>query len=134
MGTSVPKINIRSWWRHAFAVDPPGPAEPEADLVPVIDRVCREVVRRRLTTPVLISLEMGRPLNYVGSQALHFLRPILAIVLDTRELERFASFLEKRGSVEYLAQRLEHHEREHARAAEDPAPRANATPEEHKTE
>jgi len=113
-------MNGRSGWRHAFAVDPSGPAEPGEELRPIIDRVCRHVVRRRLTTPVLISLEMGRPLNYVGSQALHFLRPILAIVLDTRELERFATFLEHRGSVEYLAGRLEQIESEHRRGEDEP--------------
>jgi hypothetical protein len=55
-----------------------------------------------------MTLEMGRPLNFVASQAIHFFRPILSVVLDTRDIKEFATFLEQRGSVEYLCRRLEH--------------------------
>ena len=40
-----------NWIRHAFALDPPGPAEPTEAERPIVDRLCREVVRRRLTVP-----------------------------------------------------------------------------------
>ena len=41
------------WLKGAFAVDPPGPAEPTERQLQVVDKVCREVARRRLTTPAL---------------------------------------------------------------------------------
>ena len=35
----------------------------------VLDRLAQEVVRRRLTTPALLLLEVGRPLNFVSALA-----------------------------------------------------------------
>jgi hypothetical protein len=96
-----------SWLKHAFAVDPQGAAEPNDAQRLVIDRLCAEVVRRRMTAPALLALEMGRPLNYVSAQLLHFFQPFLAIIADTAAYEQFASFLEQRGSAEYIAARLD---------------------------
>ena len=94
-------------WRHAFAVDPPGPAEPAGLQREVVDRLCREVVRRRLTTPALLLLEMSRPMNYMSAQLLHFFPPIATTLANTAEYDAFTAFLEQRGSVDYLVQRLE---------------------------
>lgn len=95
------------WLRHAFAIDPPGPATPSEDQRVVIERLCLEVNRRRLTVPALAFLEMVRPLNHLGSQAMHLFTPILSAVADVKGYERFASFLEQRGSIEYVCRRLE---------------------------
>lgn len=95
------------WLKHAFAVDPPGAAEPTPEQAAVIDRVCREVVRRGLATPALLSLETCRPLNYLGSQALHFFAPVVSALTDARGYHLFAEFLENRGSVDYLCRRIE---------------------------
>ncbi len=101
-----------SWIKNAFAVDPPGPQEPTEEQRLVIDKVCRAVVRRGLTTPAIVALQMSRPLNYLGSQAMHFFRPILATVTDTDGLRHFAEFVEHRGSFEYILTRLEEIEAE----------------------
>ena len=101
----------RDHLRNAFAVDKPGAAEPNERQREICDRVCRAVVRRGMTLPALMALEMGRPLNFVASQAIHFFKPIVSVVLDGPTLEEFATFLEQRGSVEYLCQRLEHWDR-----------------------
>jgi hypothetical protein len=110
---------MKQWLRDAFAVDPPGPAEPTDAQRPVIDAVCREIVRRDLTTPALMFLEMSRPLNYVSSQLMQFLQPIVAVVVETRQYVLFAEFLERRGSIEYLTRRLDAMEQE---LATSPAP------------
>ena len=52
-------------------------------------------------------LEMSRPLNYVGAQAMHFLTPVVSAVTDTKGYEQFAMFLEKRGSIAYMCARIE---------------------------
>jgi hypothetical protein len=106
---------IRHWLKHAFAVDPPGPAEPTEEQRRIADRLCQLIVRRRLTSPALLYLEVGRPLNYVGAQVLHFFRPILTALFDARGCEEFASFLERRGSVDYLVARIEYFEDERGR-------------------
>lgn len=98
--------------KNAFAVDASGPAEPTQDQREVVDRICKEAARRRLTTPALLFLEMSRPLNYLGSQVLHFFQPMVSAVVDARGYEQFAGFLEHRGSIEYICQRLEHFEHE----------------------
>ncbi len=100
-----------SWqeeFKKAFAVDKPGEAEPSKHFAEIVEKVAKAVARRHMTTPALMALEMGRPLNFVAAQAIHFFRPIISVVLDTRDIKEFATFLEQRGSVEYLCRRLEH--------------------------
>ena len=58
------------WWKHAFAVEPPGVAEPNDVQRGVVEKLCLEVTRRGMTTPALLMLEMSRPLNYVSAQFL----------------------------------------------------------------
>jgi hypothetical protein len=100
-------LKLSATLRHAFAVEPPGAAAPTEPQREVIERVCQELVRRQLTTPALIFIQMSKPLNYVASQAMLFFSPIVAIVTDAQGYDHFATFLEQRGSVEYLCLRLE---------------------------
>jgi len=95
------------WLKHAFAVEPPGPVEPTSAQRDIAEKLCAEVVRRRLSTPALLFLETTRPLNFLGAQVLHFFSPFLSVLGDAREYKQFASFLEKRGSLDYLCQRIE---------------------------
>ncbi len=102
--------------RHAFAVDPPGPAEPTEKQQPAVDWLCRQVAKRHLTTPGLIALEMSRPLNWVFSQGLHVFSPGAWAVFGQQNYEhyqQFASFLERRGAMEYLERRIEQFEQEY---------------------
>ena len=94
-------------WRHAFAVESSGDFEPSDEERRVADRICRELVRRRLATPALMFLEMSRPLNFLGSQLLHFLSPVLSGLTQSHGHRRLAAFLEHRGSVDYLCRRIE---------------------------
>ena len=106
--------------KNAFAVEAPGAAEPTAQQGEIVDRVCKEVVRRGMTTPALMFLEMSRPLNFLGSQAMHFFQPIVSAVVDATGYVHFATFLERRGSIEYLCRRMERfeHERDAKQQAE----------------
>ena len=93
--------------RHAFAIDPPGAASPNERQRELVDRLCRLIVRRRMTMPALALLEMSRPLNYLTAQAMHFLAPMASVLFRADDFEQLAAFLEQRGSVDYLCQRLE---------------------------
>ncbi len=95
------------WWKKAFAVDPEGPSEPTDQQRELVDRLCQEVVRRRMTSPALMALEMFQPMNYLGSQAMHFFAPIATAIFDANDYNQFATFLERRGSVEYLCRKIE---------------------------
>jgi hypothetical protein len=103
-------VNIK-WLKHAFAVDAAEVAEPDEGQQMLVDQLCGEIVRRRLTSPALLLLEMSRPVNYVSAQFLHFVQPFVSILMDTGSYEQLTLFLEKRGSVEYLCRRLEALER-----------------------
>lgn len=95
------------WLKHAFAIETSGTEEPSEEVRSIVDRLCREVIRRHLTTPALMALEMSRPLNFIGAQTLHFFTPMLSAITDATGYVRFAEFLEQRGSIDYLCERLE---------------------------
>jgi hypothetical protein len=95
-----------NWIKHAFALDEPN-AGPTPAQKQVVEKVCAEVVRRGLATPALVFLEVFRPLNYLGSQVMHFFRPIVSVILDGDGYRHFSEFLEHRQSVDYLRGRIE---------------------------
>src|SRR5262245_54133974 len=95
------------WLKHAFAIEPDGPVEPNESQKAIVDRLCQQVVARGLTTPALVFLESVRPLNYVSSQTLHFFTPLLSAIADPKACQDLAEFLEHRGSVDYLCRRIE---------------------------
>lgn len=106
------------WLKHAFAIDTDDAAElPEGERR-VVDRLCREVVRRDLVVPALMFLEMSRPLNYLGAQALHFFQPMLGALVDSDAPKHFASFLERRGAIDALCRTLEACRRDAQREAD----------------
>ena len=76
------------WLKHAFALDGSGPVQPNDVQRAVIERLSREVVRRRLTTPAALALEVCSPLNFVSAQALHFFQPLVASFTDFAWLGR----------------------------------------------
>jgi hypothetical protein len=98
---------VLNWLKQAFAIDPPGPVEPTRRQTEIIERLCREIIRRRLTTPALLLLEMSRPLNYITAQAIHFFDPLVRAVTDAEGHREFANFLEQRGSIDHLVRRIE---------------------------
>jgi len=96
-----------SWLKHAFAIDSAGEINPNETQRALVEKICSEVVRRRLTAPALFTLEMSRPLNYISAQFLHFLQPFVTVIADKNEYENLTLFLEQRGSLEYVCRRLE---------------------------
>lgn len=96
-----------NWFKQAFYIGPPGPAMPTDAEREVIDRLCGVIVSRGLVTPALVFLESVRPLNYVSAQTLHFFAPFISALGDTHSFNEFAHFLERRGAIDYLCQRLD---------------------------
>lgn len=92
--------------RHAFAVQPSG--EPlGVDDVALLDRIAAIVVDRRMASPAVLFLESAGPMNFLGSQALHFLMPFLELACETGELERAAKLLERRDTPSRLIALIE---------------------------
>jgi hypothetical protein len=115
------KRTFREALRHAFAVDPPGPAEPTPEERAALDPLIAEVRKRGMTRPALLFLESVRPLNGVGAQALHFMQPFATAVLDPVRYRVLSQYLERRGSIEWLALQFED-------TADPPRPQADDSP------
>ena len=108
--------------RHAFAVEDADAFEATEAEAEVAGRICREVVRRRMTMPATMLLEMSQPLNYLGAQALHVFTPFATILVEARAWETFAGFVERRGSVDYMVRLLDECEANHVPVDEEPVP------------
>ena len=79
----------------------------EADGV-MLDELADAIAKRHLATPALFFLESMRPLSFVGSQMMVFLRPMIAMLwTNPLRWDQLQRVLEERGSVEELARRLE---------------------------
>jgi hypothetical protein len=79
----------------------------EADRA-MLDDLADAIVKRHLGTPALFFLESMRPLSFVGSQMMLFMRPLVALVwTDPARWDQLQRVLEVRGSTELLARRLE---------------------------
>ena len=97
---------LRAWWSHAFAVesaDDRAIDEPEREL---IEGVADFLVRRGLTAPAVMVLEVGRPFNFVGSQLLVFFSPFLSLIFNPEELKRFTRLLARRRAVDDLVEAI----------------------------
>jgi hypothetical protein len=88
--------------RHAFAVEPEGRPLDAEDMA-LLERVADAVVRRGMESPAVLFLESMGPMNFLGSQALHFFTPLLDVVFPQRDIERVAQLLERRDTLTRLA-------------------------------
>jgi len=110
-----------SFWqsvKHAFSVEESGPAEPTDQQRVPVDWLAQQISKRHLTTPALIAMEMARPLNWVTAQGMHLASPAVWAVAPKPFHEGYknlASFLEHRGSIEYICDRLEQLEQHYTR-------------------
>jgi len=96
----------RDWLRNAFAVGPhlDPPTDEQRQL---LEKISREIVNRRMTTPALAFLEMSRPMNFLGAQAMHFFAPVLTTVFDAQAYESFSKFLERRDAIDIWCEQIE---------------------------
>lgn len=89
----------------------------------LIARFSEAVVRRGLTTPAILFLEMHRPLSFVTAQAMTVFGPMATLIFDPKDYEAFARLLERRGAIEDIIRAIEAREAERTEA-----PAGEATP------
>lgn len=98
--------SLRQWLGNAFAVSTPAQTlNPEDERL--LERMAEAVVRRGLARPTILFLESAGPMNFLGSQVLHALAPVLSLACNTRELEQAAHLLERRDALPRLAALIE---------------------------
>ncbi len=68
----------------------------------LLERVADAVVKRGMAAPATVFLESLGPMNFLGSQALYFLTPIVEWAFQAKEVEQVARLLERRDTISRL--------------------------------
>lgn len=98
--------DFRVGLQHAFAT--PSPDHPlSIEDVQLMERIADAIVKRGMTAPATVFLESMGPMNFLGSQALHFLTPIIECAFNTKEVEQVARMLERRDALSQLVAVIE---------------------------
>lgn len=98
----VKKLSVfRAALRHAFAVQPAQGELSAADSV-LLERVADAIVKRGMAAPATVFLESMGPMNFLGSQALHFVSPIIECAFSAKEVTQVAHLLERRDIISRL--------------------------------
>ena len=79
----------------------------ESEQRALLEKVATWIVRRGLTTPAILFLETGKPLNFLGSQLLIGFSPFIQAIFKGDEYQKFALILEKDANVELLIELIE---------------------------
>lgn len=93
--------NLRAELQHAFATRSETIPLSIED-VQLMDRIAEAIVIRGMAAPATVFLESMGPMNFLGSQALHFLSPIIDCVFNAKEVEQVARLLERRDVISRL--------------------------------
>lgn len=98
--------DLRAGLRHAFALRSEQPGLTTDDLA-LLERMADAIVTRRMAAPATLFLESMGPMNFLGSQALHFMAPLVECVFNNSELTQIACLLERRDSLQHLTALIE---------------------------
>ena len=91
---------------HAFATEPATSAL-STDEIQFMERIADALVKRGMGAPAALFLESMGPMNFLGSQVLHMLTPIIECAFDGKDMERLARLLERRDIVSQLITLIE---------------------------
>ena len=92
---------VRAELSHAFSTTS-GPELFTAGDLALLERVADAVVKRGMAAPATVFLESLGPMNFLGSQALYFLTPIVEWAFQAKEVEQVARLLERRDTISRL--------------------------------
>jgi hypothetical protein len=92
---------IRTELSHAFSTKSGPELFTTEDLI-LLERVADAVVKRGMAAPATVFLESLGPMNFLGSQALYFLTPIVEWAFQAKEVEQVARLLERRDTIARL--------------------------------
>jgi len=76
------------------------------------DKAARWVVRQGFEVPVMVLLEVVRPLTFIGSQYLTTLVAFLYPIFGRERVDRLIAFLSNRENIARLAERIEKYSEE----------------------
>jgi len=97
---------VRAGLVHAFSTR--SEAEPlTIEDLALLQRIADAVVQRRMAAPAVVFLESLGPMNFLGSQALHFFAPIIELAFSAQEVSQVAALLERRDTTVRLIALIE---------------------------
>jgi len=91
-------------WNNAFKLPAHLPLTDEERKT--LDLIAGKIKRRSLGGTAVLVLESTRPVHNLGSQGLVFLAPMLNMVFDKCDVEKFTKLLENPKAVSYLVEKL----------------------------
>ena len=97
---------VRAELSHAFSTTSGTEVFTTEDLA-LLERVADAVVKRGMAAPATVFLESLGPMNFLGSQALYFLTPIVEWAFQAKEVEQVARLLERRDTISRLIALIE---------------------------
>lgn len=80
---------------------------PEDEQRALLEKLAEWVVSKNLTTPAILFLETGKPLNFLGSQLLIAFSPFIQAFFKGEQYHKVALILEKDENVELLIELIE---------------------------
>ncbi|NLF97651.1 MAG: hypothetical protein GX569_13015 [Candidatus Riflebacteria bacterium] len=69
--------------------------------------IATAVYTRRMSVPVIMALEMAKPLSFLGYSSLVVFGPILEMIIDPVKMEKFQALLADRSRIERLIVNIE---------------------------
>lgn len=97
---------VRAGLSHAFSTR--SEAEPfSIEDLALLQRVADAVVKRGMAAPAVVFLESLGPMSFLGSQALHFIAPIIELAFSAQEVAQVAALLERRDTTVRLIALIE---------------------------
>lgn len=98
------KKSFKEKLKHAFSVNPEGKiSENEME---VLTKTAQWIQKKNIVTPAIFFLESLSPLNFIGSQSLVFLKPLLGPFFPEKDYEALVEVLEKRESIHILIDKI----------------------------
>jgi len=79
----------------------------------MVERFSGKIVKLGMGTPAILFLESVRPLNFIGSQLLHFLSPMIHAFGTFSDYDRLARLLEDRRFIGMFLDTIERKENTH---------------------
>ncbi len=87
----------------------------EAELGEFSQKIAEAVVARRMSVPVIMALEMAKPLSFLGYSSLVIFGPILEMVFDSGKMEKLQALIADRTCIERLIVSIEELEKNQER-------------------
>jgi len=97
---------FRRGLKNAFSLESPHGPITDKDRQ-LLDKLAGKIVSRQMGTPAILFLSSVRPLNAISSQAMVFLRPFVAGLLNPADYDRMTQIVDRREGIAALIDAIE---------------------------